>query len=459
LLGTPQSLNRDDRLSHSPYSKLDASGAVGTCAGSWHSLQYISKLSAFSAVGFSPTKRVFTPISTQLAQDAIEAQLPSLGTEARALEQCIGQVLREDIFPERDNPPFDRVCMDGIAINSRCLAQGTRSFTIQGTQGAGEPPLQLASAEGAVEVMTGAVVPGGTDCIIPQEEYVEAGGVATLADRAIAAPFRNIQRRGEDSRPGIAMLKAGVRLGSPEVAVLASAGLASVQVSRQPRFMVISTGDELVEPGQPISDYQVRRSNVFSIVAALRARHFEDVQNDHIADDEAHLYERLATHLRSRDVLILSGGVSKGKFDFVPKVLKSLGVREVFYQVAQRPGMPMWFGMNDAGCAVFGLPGNPVATLVCLIRYVIPAAAAAMGARKSPTERIALAAPVPGGRATFAYFLPVALQYDAGGPRAIPRRTNGPGDFLALTKTDGFVELPPSSDGYPEGFVADLYRW
>ena len=119
----------------------------------------------------------------------------------------------------------------------------------------------------------------------------------------------------------------------------------------------------------------------------------------------------------------------------------------------------MWFGTNEAGCAVFGLPGNPVATLVCLIRYVIPAAAAAMGARKTPTERIALAAPVSAGRAHFAYFLPVALQYDAAGPRALPRRTNGPGDFLALTRTDGFVELPPSDAQYPEGFVADLYRW
>jgi molybdopterin molybdotransferase len=394
-----------------------------------------------------------------MAQDAIEAQLPALGSAARPLEQCISQVLRQDIFPERDNPPFDRVCMDGIAITSRSLAAGQRSFRIQATQGAGMPALQLASHDGAVEVMTGAVVPDGTDCIIPQEEYVEADGIAALKDSATGVPFRNVQRRGEDSRPGIVMLKAGVRLGAPEIAVVASAGLASVQVSQQPRFMIISTGDELVEPGKPITDYQVRRSNVYSMVAALRARHFEDVHNDHIPDSEQLLSERLATHLRTRDVLILSGGVSKGKFDFVPKVLKTLGVREVFYQVAQRPGMPMWFGKHDSGCVVFGLPGNPVATLVCLIRYVVPAVMSAMGARKAPLERIALSAPVAHGRASFAYFLPVALQYDSGGPRAIPRRTNGPGDFLALTRTDGFLELPPSSQGHPAGFIADLYRW
>jgi molybdopterin molybdotransferase len=143
----------------------------------------------------------------------------------------------------------------------------------------------------------------------------------------------------------------------------------------------------------------------------------------------------------------------------VPKVLKDLGVREVFYQVAQRPGMPMWFGISRGGAAVFGLPGNPVATLVCLIRYIAPGVASAMGTPPSPPERVPLAASVKFGRA-FTYFLPVSVQYDdRGRPSAIPRRTNGPGDFLGLTAADGFVELPPSAEAFPEGFVANLYRW
>ena len=391
---------------------------------------------------------------------AINAQVPLQAVELRPLEECIGQTLREDVFPERDNPPFDRVCMDGIAIDSRSFARGNRRFSIQATQAAGAPPLQLLSADGAVEVMTGAVMPGGTDCVIPQEEYAEANGTVQLQERATGAANRNVQRRGEDSQRGIAMLHAGVRLDAPQIAVVASAGLAGVRVSRQPRFMVISTGDELVEPGRPIADHQVRRSNVFSIIAALRARHFEQVRNDHIADDPQRLSDRLAEHLGTQDVLILSGGVSKGKFDFVPAVLKSLGVREVFYKVAQRPGMPMWFGSSATGCAVFGLPGNPVATLVCLTRYVIPAMVTAMGTRLHPIERLALSTPVPSGRAPFSYFLPVPVEYDASGrPRAAARRPNGPGDFLALTQADGFLELPPSPDGYPEGFVADMYRW
>jgi molybdopterin molybdotransferase len=235
--------------------------------------------------------------------------------------------------------------------------------------------------------------------------------------------------------------------------------LASIRVSRQPDFMVISTGDELVEPGEPIAPHQIRRSNAYSLVAALREHGFEKVGNDHIRDNEALLRERLALHLAERDVLVLSGGVSKGRFDFVPKVLQGLGVEQAFYQVAQRPGMPMWFGVGAAGQAVFGLPGNPVSTLVCLIRYIIPALASAMGAPRRPPEPIALASAVQFSRAV-TYFLPVSVQYDdSGRPSAVPRPTNGPGDFLGLTDADGFVELPPRSEAFPPGFVASLYRW
>jgi molybdopterin molybdotransferase len=223
--------------------------------------------------------------------------------------------------------------------------------------------------------------------------------------------------------------------------------------------MVVSTGDELVEPGQPIAEHQIRRSNAYALVAALREHGFGKVGDDHILDSEAMLQDRLARHLAERDVLILSGGVSKGRFDFVPGVLKSLHVAEVFYQVAQRPGMPMWFGVGPQGQAVFGLPGNPVSTLICLIRYVVPAMKAAMATRVAAPEPVGLAAPITRGRPV-ASFVPVSIQYDHRGARsALPRLPQGSGDFLALAGTHGFIELPPRADAYPEGFAADLYLW
>lgn len=382
-----------------------------------------------------------------------------LSAEKRPLDRCIGQTLRQDVFAERDNPPFDRVCMDGIAIASDAFARGLRRFRVESLQPAGSPAVRLSDPANAVEVMTGAVLPVGTDCIVPLEEYDLEGDVATLKSQATGRALRNVQRRGEDSEPGVAMLKAGIRLGAAEIAVAASAGLAHVCVTRQPRIVAISTGDELVDPGKPILEHQVRRSNAYAIVASLRDRGYEQVANDHIPDNEQLLSERLSRHLAEQDVLILSGGVSKGKFDLVPQVLQRLGVREVFNQVAQRPGMPMYFGSGRGGQVVFGLPGNPVSTLMCLVRYVVGALASMSGRGQVPVQHMPLAAEVK-GRAGLTYFLPVTVQVDErGAPAAMPAPTNGPGDFLALTKSIGFVELPPQSVPFAPGFVARFYRW
>jgi molybdopterin molybdotransferase len=398
-------------------------------------------------------------LSTQQAEEAISSRLTCSPVESLPLMQCVGATLREDIVAERDLPPFDRVCMDGIAVHSEALGRGVRRFMVQATQAAGSPALQLEHADNAIEVMTGAILPRATDCVVPLEQYSIANGVVSLTSDAVSTPYRNVQRRGADGAVGMVMLKAGCILGPPEIAVAASAGMARVRVSSQPAFMIVSTGNELVEPGEPIAAQQVRRSNAYAVAATLRARGFGRVGDDHVPDDEGMLRERLKLHLTTHDVLILSGGVSMGKFDFVPKVLIELGVEEVFHKVAQRPGKPMWFGVGPQAQAIFGLPGNPVSTLVCLIRYVIPAIAEAMGTRPLLHERLALAAPVAFDL-PLSYFLPVSIEHDAWGrPWANPRPTNGSGDFLSLAGTDGFVELPPGPNTYSKGFVAALYRW
>ena len=378
--------------------------------------------------------------------------------EMLALRECVGRILRQDVQAERDNPPFDRVCMDGVAIASSVFESGTRSFRLQATQAAGAAPLALDAPDAAIEVMTGAVLPGGTDSVIPLEEYDLHASALALKPEATAEPWRNVQRRGSDSVPGVAMLTAGTRLGAAEIAVVASAGVAAIAVSRQPRIMVISTGDELIEPGQPIADHQVRRSNAYAVAAALQLHGFAAVGDAHLPDEESFMLGRLGQILAVNDVVVLSGGVSKGKFDFVPKVLKALGVEEVFDQVAQRPGRPMWFGVGPRGQLIFGLPGNPVSTLICLVRFVLPALRAAMLWRQAPPERIALAEPSGGRKMT--YFMPVALVPGAATLAAASARPpKGSGDFLALAGTDGFAELPPRPDGYPQGFSADFYRW
>jgi len=399
---------------------------------------------------------VLTPAEADLL---IGQHLQCLPIESLPLAQCAGAVLRENIYAERDQPPYDRVAMDGVALDSQAVSAGGRSFRIQATQAAGDAPLTLDASADCIEVMTGAVLPLGCDCVVPVERLTIERGHATLAPDAQVEPWQNVHRRGTDTHQGALLLSAGQRLHAPEIAIAASAGMARIRVASQPMLAVISTGNELVEPGEPVLAHQVRRSNAYAIVSALREHGFQRVADDHIRDDTEELRERLHFHLETHDVLVLSGGVSMGRFDLVPQVLSELGVRTVFHKVAQRPGKPLWFGVAPSGAAVFGLPGNPVSTLVCLTRYVLPALRGSLGQSPQPPQRMALAAPVT-VTPPLTHFLPVRFEQDDWGRDwAVPAPTNGSGDFTALAGTDGFVELPPGPNTYAKGFVTRLHRW
>jgi len=398
-------------------------------------------------------------VDPAVASRLIDEHLVCLPIESLPLAQCAGAVLRENVYAERDQPPFDRVAMDGIALASASAAAGRRKYVIQAMQAAGDAPLTLASVEHCIEIMTGAMLPVGCDCVVPVERITVESGKAELQSLSIATPWKNVHRRASDQRQGALLLAAGTVLHAPEIAVAASAGMARLRVSGQPAIVVISTGNELVEPGDPIAPHQVRRSNAYAVAAALREHGFQRVSEDHIGDDAAALHARLGRHLRTHEVPILSGGVSLGRLDLVPQALEALGVQCILHGIAQRPGRPMWFGTTTEGRAVFALPGNPVSTLVCLARYVLPALFAAMGVRTQRSERIALASaldwapPLTG-------FMPVRVSHDDWGrPWATPCPTNGSGDFTSLALTDGFVELPPGPAELHKGFLTRLYRW
>lgn len=371
----------------------------------------------------------------------------------------MGAVLREPVFADRDQPPFDRVTMDGIAVASESATKAQHNtWRVRGMLAAGDPPLTLVDPASAIEVMTGAVLPHGCDAVIPVELLEVGEGSAKIPSQVAVRPWLNVHRRGSDKPRGALLLSAGTRLSAAEIAIAAGAGVAELTVSRQPRIAVISTGSELIEPGQPILPHQVWRSNVYGVLAALRRAGFDQLSDEHIPDDRATLRARLQAQLAQRDVLILSGGVSMGKLDFVPQVLEELGVRCVFHKVAQRPGKPFWFG-HAGRTLVFALPGNPVSTFVCLARYVLPALAAGLGYEPASPARLALSAAASGSE-QLTVFLPArVLIDDESRAWAAPQTTNGSGDFCALSGTDGFVELPQGQAHYARGFVARLYRW
>ena len=398
-------------------------------------------------------------LTTTEATQAITESMLAFGTESVALDQAAGRVLQQAVIAERDQPPFDRVTMDGIAIRFASLDSGNRTFSIQGTQHAGDPVQTLQSNQHCIEIMTGAVLPEESDCVIPVERISVRDGAADIDAAYEEKAGQFIHRQASDHKIGHEILQPGTVISPMDIAIIASCGLSSIEAGRAPVVRVISTGNELVPPGQPIAAHQIRLSNGPALVAMLSAQGFANSGHDHLADDEATLEREIGRQLATANVLILSGGVSMGKADFVPQVLTKLGVKVVFHKISQRPGKPMWFGIGPDGQAVFALPGNPVSSLVCCRQYVLPALFRASGRDAAPAQFAVLAEDVSFA-ADLTCFLPVRVSSsDDGTLRAIPVPTNTSGDFAALGVTDGYVELHKGESAFPAGSVVPLHLW
>jgi molybdopterin molybdotransferase len=398
-------------------------------------------------------------LTTAEASTAIANSMPSFGSKTVALEAVSGRILHQAVTAERDQPPFDRVTMDGIAVDFAGLSDDNRRFRIQGTQHAGDPVTTLEANDCCIEIMTGGVLPTGADCVIPVERISIDNGFAVLEDGYEPRRHQFIHPRASDHASGKVVLSQGVRITPMDVAVIASCGLDEVLVNRQPTVRVISTGNELVPPGSPIEPHQIRMSNGPAVVAMLTGQGYEDAAHEHLIDEPGIMKVRIARLLAECDVLILSGGVSMGKADYVPKILADLGVRQVFHKISQRPGKPMWFGMGPGEQAVFALPGNPVSTLVCCRQYVLPAMMQASGQHAMQPQTAILTEDVSFA-ADLTCFLPVRLACDEKGTnRATPVPTNTSGDFTALSGTDGYVELERTREFFESGSPVPLHRW
>ena len=397
-------------------------------------------------------------ISTAEARDAILAAMPAFDSESVSTNSSGGRILHQSVVAERDQPPFDRVMMDGIALSFGDCDSGTRSFPIQATQAAGDEQLSLENGK-CIEIMTGASLPNGADCIVPVERIRVTDGNAAIEAGYTAKQRQFIHPRGSDHKAGNKLLNAGKRVSPMDIAIINSCGLTDIEVSKSPTIRMISTGNELVPAGEPIEPHQIRMSNGPAVIAMLEQHGFDNTEHDHIVDEPELLKDRIGNHLDNADILILSGGVSMGKADYIPQVLSDLGVKVVFHKISQRPGKPMWFGMGPNKQAVFALPGNPVSTLVCCRQYVIPALNTASGLAESQPEFAALTQDVL-FEPELTCFLPVKLLSNTGGQiLAMPVQTNTSGDFAALSGTDGYIELALDESVFTAGSAAKLHRW
>jgi molybdopterin molybdotransferase len=330
-------------------------------------------------------------IAFEQAVEHVLAACPRLPAERVPLEQALGRVTAYAIDSAVDLPAFDNSAMDGFALRTqgRTVESGTW-FDVLGEQAAGDGA-QRASKEGAWSIMTGARMPDGLDAIVPVEhaevvERDETGCPARIRLTAPALPEQHLRRAGEDIATGQLALPAGHRIGAPELMLLAGLGAGQVDAVRRPRAALLCTGRELVDDFDRIlQPGQIRNSNAPFIAARLPGAGAELVRRETLPDEPAKFATALENALADGTDLVLStGAVSMGRFDFVPEVLREAGAQIVFHKVAMRPGKPLLFAVLPGGALFFGLPGNPVSSVVGLRFFVEPALRAMLGL---PRER------------------------------------------------------------------------
>lgn len=396
-------------------------------------------------------------ISVSDAEKMIMETASLLPTQEVGLEAALGRVLREVIIADRDFPPFDRVAMDGIAIRFEDFQKGVRNYRITGLQAAGNPPLKWAGEGTCLEVMTGAILPQGVDVVVRYEDATLANGHATIElDEVFVG--QNIHQRGSDRPSGALLVKPGVCISPAEIGVAATVGKTRLQVTVKPRVAVISSGDELVPIEQQPLPHQIRQSNVHALSAALRSWGVE-VSCHHVFDDKKQIKSTLNELLLTNHALILSGGVSMGKLDYLPEVLTELGVKKVFHRVAQRPGKPFWFGCMQEGAVVFAFPGNPVSSFMCLHRYFKPWLQRCLGQIPEQSVFAQLTSDFT-FKPALTYFLQVKLSFDQSGLlQAEPRMGGGSGDLANLVDTDAFMELPAGESEFFKGQNFRVWRF
>jgi len=404
---------------------------------------------------------------------AILAEVHTLATTRVALGDALGLVLAEDAVSDLDSPPFDKALMDGYAVRSADASEGRAELRVIEEVFAGQVPQRVVGAGEATRIMTGAPIPSGADAVVPVEHTRGVPDAPSVRDTirietSPTKPGRNILARGASLHAGDLVLAAGRQLRAQELGALAELGKSEFAVIRRPRVAVLATGDELVPVDQSPGPGQIRNSNEAMLVAQLRQMGADPLPLGIAHDNVELLREKIADGLQA-DMLLLSGGVSAGKLDLVPAVLESLGVRQVFHKVQVKPGQPLWFGVASSpplilgggdSCYVFGLPGNPVSSMVCCELFVRTALRRLMGL--VPAEPTPLRAKLTAdhhNNNTRPTYHPAKYELTRDGPIVHTVRWVGSADLCGTVAANCTVLFPPSERTFSAGEILDVYPW
>ncbi|MCM8569258.1 molybdopterin molybdotransferase MoeA [Gramella jeungdoensis] len=376
---------------------------------------------------------------TEAHKKVIETAMDFGETQVHIMDS-IGCVLAEDILADRDFPPFNRSTKDGIAVNSKYIKEND-SLKIEGICAAGDPQKELKDFANCLEIMTGAVLPDNCDAVIMYEEVDIENGKARISSSPI--PGQNIHKKGSDQQKDEVLLKKGEPISSQNIGVLATVGKERISVKKLPKVAIISTGNELVPIDKVPEIHQIRTSNSYSLQALLRQLNIES-ELMHIPDEKDILEKRILTALKNFDVLVLSGGVSKGKYDYLPEIFEKLSVQKKFHRVAQQPGKPFWFGMHrDYETHIFAFPGNPVSTYVNFHIYFNDWLDACMSA-SSKNYEIRMNDEVENST-DLTKFLLVSANHEKAVLTGNLVNGNGSGDLVSLSKASGVIKVEPQS--------------
>ncbi len=383
------------------------------------------------------------------AERLVLENTPVMSVVETPLGECLGLVLSRDLHATVDSPPFDNSAVDGYAIRASDSEVG-RVFEVVDEAPAGRPTEKSVGEGEAIKIFTGGVIPAGSDSVVMVENT--SGWGENFELKKDAEPGQNLRAAGEDARKGDLILRGGIEIGAPEIALAATQGYGTLPVYRRPRVVVLSTGTELVEPGtRELSPGEIFDSNSFAIVAQAREAGAEARRVHAASDDEEVLRAALEAALENADVVVTSGGVSVGEKDLVKSTLLDLDVEQVFWGVKFKPGKPLFYGKRE-DTRFFGLPGNPVSAMVCFDLFVRPALMGMMNRedRERPRIQVYFEDHIENkfGRM---HAMRVSLEKTEKGWRAESVGAQGSGLVSSLTKADALALIGPQSEGIPVG--------
>ena len=368
-------------------------------------------------------------INPNEALNLIQGLIVPQNVQKIAIQDALGLILAEDLRADRDFPPFNRAMMDGIAIKNTAF----KKWPIQDIAFAGQSQKQLGHSNAAIEIMTGAPVPIDCSSIIKIEDivFVDIAGEkwAEYVGKDLLNPGQFVHAQASDCKQNDPILSSGTKIGPVEIAIAATIGKSELSVFKKPAIAIFSTGDEIVGIHEKPQAHQIRSSNSVMLESVLKSHGFSTTVA-HMKDEKSVVAKSLESALEKHEILLLSGGVSAGKKDFIPEVLAELGFKPLFHKISQKPGKPLYVGNRADGKLVFAFPGNPISTLTCFWIYFLPWL---LG-----NKLIQSTIPVvnlPASNPKLDQWLPVKIK----GGQAETLKNNGSGDLFHWKFADGLV--------------------